>query len=339
MFDLAGLNDTRGDEPNLVAAALTKSLLESSRSVKVLCVVGEDEIGGSRGKFFEDFMRSLRMFHSDLQRNSLLLVVNKVPKDLFSTLKLDLERDKNELIRSLLAQNRVHFIPPVETLEDQAQHRSALRRKLGELRETPGERLLEDSGLLFTLSLGVHRSLEECFRKKIDASFDLFWERMEVELRGQSAQEFRTRIPSVWGSFIAHMNEQREVGVLVPFSKERYEAQLESFKTNKFKRCCDDLLARSEREEARREYDRVYEEMGLRHAREEQVPLGITLLRGAGTVVGWGLKGAFSLLRAAASAPAAPHIAAAGVRYRVDSTYREGVDKAMGTFWEAAKRK
>ena len=78
--DLPGLSDTRGTAINLVNACCIKSLFEKANSVRLIFVVGQDEMMAERGRLFKEFFDAIEQLLPQNQqdtRNFSSLIVTK----------------------------------------------------------------------------------------------------------------------------------------------------------------------------------------------------------------------------------------------------------------------
>lgn len=112
-FDLPGFGDTGTTARHLVNAAFIKQIITQAASIRLVCVAGQDEMTGGRGKLVKDFfdiVQELFPQNQGLLRQSSVFIVTKSDQsdiaNLLEFCKLKVESQYNDLIRQWQSSNR-----------------------------------------------------------------------------------------------------------------------------------------------------------------------------------------------------------------------------------------
>ncbi len=202
-FDLPGFSDSKGSVQDLVNAAFIRQVLVSARTVKIVFVVGSDEVTSQRGKVVKHLFSAIRSVfpESSVVDDSSVLIVNK------STFQFSRQADIVEYLRTKLRSaapqndlsntlklwetgNRILHLPnpSVDDISDQPGIRDTLLRVITALKPAS-----HDSVQSFDMSkfypTEIHFPLKNMFFQSLNLnspSLQAFHE-MDVQLDAVSA--------------------------------------------------------------------------------------------------------------------------------------------------------
>jgi len=244
-FDLPGFRDSGGVECDLINAVFIKAILEGAKSVRVIFIVSEDEVGANRGELFKKLLKGMeKMFDGEnrIIMDSSFLVITKSTQENISSLSEFLEESVPKEYHPYLMNwsGRGALFQVKKPMDKQICHsgKTDILRALS----CPGQKITHvNIGALYPND--VDAELNMIFNVILDKEFNSFIPNPDVSklssllsaiavVKGESKTE-DGEFKEFWDNFNEYLKSINALNVLKPLSESTYNTVFGIFQRNK----------------------------------------------------------------------------------------------------------